>query len=236
MPKNQIGKLFIVATPIGNLGDITLRAIETLKNADTIICEELRQGSLLLKRLGIEGKELLPANEHTERTCASEIILRLARGQNLALVSDCGTPVFSDPGHHTIEQVIAAGFEVIPVPGPSSLMAALSVLEFEPRQFIYAGYLPRRPEERQSSLAQLKSLQMTVIIMDTPYRLGSILADMAKVFGKNQPITLAADLTKPSEKIYRGSVAKVQELTAGKKAEFILIVHPPASSRVRLRK
>ncbi len=228
MNKPRTGKLSIVATPLGNLGDITLRAIETLKNADVVVCEELRQGSALLKRLGVEKKELLLVNEHTERTQANEIILRLARGQNLALISDCGTPVFSDPGHYIIDQVILAGFEVTPVPGPSSLMAALSVLEFEPRQFIYAGYLPRRPEERQKALARLKSLRMTVVIMDTPYRLGSILADLAKIFGKGQRITLACDLTKPSEKIYRGAVARVLEQIAQKKAEFILIVHPPA--------
>jgi len=227
MNKLRTGRLSIVATPLGNWGDITLRAIETLRNADVVLCEELRQGSALLKRLGIEKKEILQVNEHTERAQANEIILRLARGQNLALISDCGTPVFSDPGHYIIDQVTQAGFEISPVPGPSSLTAALSVLEFEPRQFVYAGYLPRQPEERQKTLTRLKSLQMTIVIMDTPYRLGNILTDLAKIFGKGQRITLACDLTKPTEKIYRGAVAWVSGQIAQKKAEFILIVHPP---------
>lgn len=233
MNKLRTGKLSIVATPLGNWGDITLRAIETLKHADAVICEELRQGSALLKRLGIEKKELLLVNEHTERKQANEIILRLARGQNLALISDCGTPVFSDPGHYIVDQIVMAGFEVIPVPGPSSLMAALSVLEFEPRQFIYTGYLPRRQEERQKALAHLKSLRMTIVIMDTPYRLVSILTDLIKIFGKGQRITLACDLTKPSEKIYRGAVASILEQIVQKKAEFILIVHPPIERTTR---
>ena len=108
-------------------------------------------------------------------------------------------------------------------------MATLSILEFEPRQFIYAGYLPRRPEERQKALARLKSIQIATVIMDTPYRLGVLLSDLAKVFGKGQFITLACDLTKPTEKIYRGTIGKIQELTANKKQEYILVIHPPSN-------
>lgn len=217
----------MVATPIGNPSDITLRAIETIKMADAIICEEFKLGSALLKRLDIEKKELIQVNEHTEKKQGDEIILRLARGQNLALVSDCGTPVFSDPGHFIIDQIVTAGFDVIPIPGASSLMSTLSILEFEPRQFIYAGYLPRRPEDRKKSLMHLKSLQMTTVLMDTPYRLSVLLADVASVFGKGHRITLACDLTKPSEKIYRDTVESVMKSTANKKAEFILVIHPP---------
>jgi len=229
MASSRVGKLFIVATPIGNIQDITARAVETLKNADAVICEEFRVGSALLKRLGIEKKEILLVNEHTEKDQGGEVILRLARGQNLALVTDCGTPVFSDPGHYIIEQAASAGFEVIPVPGVSSLTATLSILDFEPRQFIYAGYLPRRPEDRQKELSRLKSLQVAILLMDTPYRLSVLLADVAKVFGKGQRITLACDLTKPTEKVYRGSIAEIQEKAASKKPEFILVIHPPTS-------
>lgn len=231
MSKLKIGKLMIVATPIGNPGDITLRAIETLKSANIIICEELRRGSTLLKQLGIENKELILLNEHTEKQQTENIILQLAKGMDLALISDCGTPVFSDPGHYLINQVTSAGFEVIPIPGASSLMTALSILEFEPRNFVYAGYLSRQPQDRQRELQHLKSLQMTVVIMDTPYRLNTIVSEVSKVFGKNQPVTLACDLTKTSERIIRGTAAFATTQTAGKKAEFILIIHPPAGKK-----
>ncbi len=219
------GKLYIVATPIGNLDDITLRAINTLKSADAVICEEMRQGSTLLKKLEIQPKELINLNEHNEKQDAMSFIVRLAQGQNLALISDCGTPVFADPGAHLIRQVTEAGFEAVPIPGPSSLMAALSVLDTNLEKFVFGGFLPRDPDKRRQELIRLRNFRMPVVLMDTPYRLGALLDDIAKTFGKGQNVTLAVDLTLNSENIYRGSAAEVRQKIGARKGEFILIVH-----------
>ncbi len=220
------GQLFIVATPIGDPGDITLRAVETLRKADVVICEELREGTSLLKRLGITDREVVALNEHNEHERVPELVQRiLLSGVSMALVSDCGTPVFSDPGAILIQQAAEMGIPVVPIPGPSSLMAALSVLDFKLDKFIYAGFLPRVPEERRRELARLRALRMPVILMDAPYRLAALLQDVAGVFGKGHVVTVAADLTLPREKIYRGSLSEVIQQVGARKAEFILIVH-----------
>lgn len=218
------GTLFIVATPIGNPGDITLRAIETLKSADAVVCEEYKPGSTLLKKLGIEGKELVLLNEHNEPEVGADLLMRLLNGQNLALFSDCGTPVFSDPGAYLIQLAASSGVKVSPVPGASSLMAALSVLDFHLERFIFAGFLPRDPEQRKRALTHYRGQHMPVILMDTPYRLGSLLDDVIKIFGKQQWVTVAYDMTLPSEIIFRGEAAAVRQQVGPRKGEFILIV------------
>lgn len=218
------GTLFIVATPIGNPGDITLRAIETLKTVDAVVCEEYKPGSTLLKKLGIEGKELVLLNEHNEPEVGADLLVRLLNGQNLALFSDCGTPVFSDPGAYLIQLAASSGVKVSPVPGASSLMAALSVLDFHLERFIFAGFLPRDPDQRKRALTHYRSQHMPVILMDTPYRLGSLLDDVIKVFGKQQWVTVAYDMTLPSEFIFRGEAAAVRQQIGPRKGEFILIV------------
>jgi len=219
-------RLYIVATPIGNPDDITLRALETLRQANLILCEELREGSSLLKRLGIAAHEIVPLNEHNEAEKVPELVRRvLVSGETMALISDCGTPVFSDPGSFLIQQCSDMGIPVIPIPGPSSLMAALSVLDFKPEKFIFGGFLSRVPEERKRELAHYRGLRMPVVLMDTPYRLFALLQDVASTFGKGHQVTVAADLTQPREKIYRGTVAEVLQQVAERKAEFILIIH-----------
>jgi 16S rRNA (cytidine1402-2'-O)-methyltransferase len=219
-------RLYIVATPIGDPGDITLRAVEVLRQADVVICEELRLGTTLLKQLGVAGREVVALNEHNEHERVPELVQRmLLAGNSMALVSDCGTPVFSDPGSFLIQQAVEMGIQVVPVPGPSSLMAALSVLDFKLEKFVYGGLLPRQPDERKRELMRLRSLHMPVVLMDTPYRLAALLQDVASVFGKGQKVTVAADLTLPRERIYRGPVSEVIKLVGERKAEFILIVH-----------
>jgi 16S rRNA (cytidine1402-2'-O)-methyltransferase len=225
--KNQTGMLYIVATPIGNYADITLRAIEILKTVDVIICEDTRHASTLLKKLDIQEKELIVLDEHNEQEKTADLIIRLHQNQTMALISDAGTPVFADPGHYLISQAIDFGIPVSPIPGPSSLMAALSVLPFKLEKYIFGGFLPRDPDQRRKELFQLRSLRVPVVLMDTPYRLGALLDDVAKVFGKGQKITLAADLTTSKETIYRGSVGEVRGNVQKRKAEFILIVHGP---------
>jgi len=219
------GLLYIVATPIGHPNDITLRALETLDSVEAIICEEAKEGSKLVKRFNLPHKELILLNEHNEQTQTQQIIQRLIGKQSLALVSDCGTPVFEDPGHHLIQEAAAAGIRVVPIPGPSSLIAALSILDFRLEQFTFGGFLPRETIRRQKELLRLRSFHMPVVLMDTPYRLSALLEDVSRIFGKNQMVTLACDLTLPGEAIYRGSLESIIKQTAQRKAEFVLIIH-----------
>lgn len=221
---NEFGTLYIVATPIGNMADITLRAVETLKSVDAVICEEYKPGSTLLKRLGIEGKELVLLNEHNEPEVAADLLTRLLKGQSLALFSDCGTPVFSDPGAYLIQLASSSGVRVSPIPGASSLMAALSVLDFRMERFIFGGFLPRDPEQRKNALTHLSRQKMPIVLMDTPYRLGSLLDDVIKVFGKGQWVTVAFDLTLPTEFVFRGDAGTVRQQVGQRKGEFIMIV------------
>jgi 16S rRNA (cytidine1402-2'-O)-methyltransferase len=219
------GTLYIVAVPIGNYKDITLRALEILKQVQGVICEELREGSTLLKKLGVEN-QLLPLNEHNEDTQSIEIITRLQQGQSFALVSDCGTPVFADPGSSLIDQVVGSGISVVPVPGPSSLMAALSVANFKIDKFVYGGFLAREDDRRRQELQKLKSTGFPVVLLDTPYRLTALLTDVSRVFGRGVNVILACDLTLPSERIFRGQVSSVLDQVGGKKYEFVLVVTP----------
>jgi len=217
--------LYIVATPIGDPSDITLRALDTLRNADAIICEEIRQGSSILKKIGVTGKELIELNEHNEKDQVPEILQRLYQNKVLALISDCGTPVFSDPGAYLISKVVEAGLPIVPVPGVSSLMAALSILDFKPERFYFAGFLPRENDSRRRELLRLKTMREPIILMDTPYRLSKLLEEIGQLFGGGQHITLSCNLTLPTEKIFRGTVASIIKLINRQKAEFILIIH-----------
>ena len=216
--------LYIVAIPIGDPDDITLRAIRVLKEVDILVCEEYRNGSRLLHRLGIDGKEMITTNEHNEQQQIEKLLIKLAEGKSLALVSDCGTPLFSDPGHRLVEEVISAGFQIIPVPGVSSLAPVISVTPQKLTRYVFGGFLPRDPNERISELKKLKAMKMPVILMDTPYRLSTLLENVKSVFGKGHPVTLACDLTLPSEMILTASVEEVMKKTANKKAEFMLVV------------
>ncbi len=218
------GKLYIVATPIGNMGDITLRAIEVLKSVDAVICEELKPGSSLLKKLGITVKELVLLNEHNEAEKAADLLVRLLNGESMALISDCGTPVFSDPGSYLIQLASSSGVEVSPIPGASSLSATLSLLDTKIERFVFAGFLPREAEQRRRELSRYRSYRMPVVAMDTPYRLAALLEDVARIFGKGQWVMVAFDLTLPSECVFRGEVAEVIKQVGSKKGEFMLVI------------
>lgn len=218
------GRLYIVATPIGNPRDITLRALDVLQEVDAVICEEYREGSTLLKKLGIQ-KEIILVNEHNEAEQTPLIALRLHQKQALALISDCGTPVFADPGASLIHQMVEQGIPVVPIPGPSSLMAALSVLDVKLDRFIYAGFLPRDREERRKALKHLRATRFPIILMDAPYRLVPVLDDIDAVFGGGINITLAMDITLPGEYIFRGTVSEARKKLGQRKSEFVLIVH-----------
>jgi len=230
--QTKAGKLYIVATPIGNPKDITLRALEILKKVDAVICEEYRQGSRLLHKLGVEN-DLIPLNEHNEAEEAQNIMLRLAKGETMAIISDAGTPVFADPGQHLLELLYQNRIPISPIPGPASLMAALSLCDFAIDQFIFAGFPPRKTEHRENFLAKYKSEKVPVILMDTPYRLTKLLSEVETVFGEHQDILLACDLTLKKEAIFRGQVGEILPEISSQKREFILILNLNKQKRHR---
>jgi 16S rRNA (cytidine1402-2'-O)-methyltransferase len=222
--QKHTGRLYIVATPIGHPKDITLRALEVLKSVDAVICEELRLGSKLLHQLGIEN-DLIPLNEHNEATEAQNIMVRIAKGETMAIISDAGTPVFADPGQHLLELLYQAGIPVSPIPGPTSLMAALSLCDFSIERFVFAGFPPRKTELREKFIAGYQNETVPVVFMDTPYRLTKLLEEIARIYGKKQDILLACDLTLKKEAVFRGPVQEILAQVNGQKREFMLIVN-----------
>jgi 16S rRNA (cytidine1402-2'-O)-methyltransferase len=223
--QSEIGTLYIVAIPIGHPKDITLRALDILSSVDMIICEDVRNASRFLKQCGLAEKPFAILSEHTEKLDAGSLVEQLLLGKKAALISDCGTPVFADPGYELIRQATKSGIRVIPLPGPSSLITALSLLDRPLNQFVFGGFLPRENDKRIAALRALKAHGMPIIIMDTPYRLEMLLVDVSKVFSPSQEIMLAVDMTQTTEKIYRGSVTDVLESLEKNKAEFILVIY-----------
>ena len=173
-------KLYIVSTPIGNYEDVTLRALRILKECDFIICEEFREARRLLSHYKIQ-KELFSLNEHNENESANELILKLLEGKSAALISDCGTPLFSDPGHLLVDLALQNRIDVVPVTGISSRLTALvgSGLEFE--KFYYYGWLSPKKDIRRKQLLDLRERKQTIVLMDTPYRLKAVLEDIVKL-------------------------------------------------------
>lgn len=218
-------KLYIVSTPIGNYEDITLRALRTLKDSNFIICEEYKEARRLLVHFQIQ-KELIALNEHNEKDVSSEIISRLKNGQSAALISDCGTPLFSDPGHFLVSIAIQNKIDIVPIPGASSLLAALvgSGLDFE--KFYYYGWLSPKKEIRKKQLFDLKRVKETIIILDTPYRLQTLLEDIVKILGEDIYLVLAYELTKEKEKFYRGTALQIFNIAQKEnlKGEFVLML------------
>ena len=224
--KNMPGKLYIVSTPIGNYEDITLRAVRILKEVDFIICEEFKEARRLLSNLNI-NKELFSINEHNENENADEIILKLAGGKSAALISDCGTPLFSDPGHLLVQLAIQNKIDVIPIPGASSILPALVGSGIDFKKFYYYGWLSPKKDIRKQQLLDLKKRKEVIVVMDTPYRLRTLLEDVAKLWSKNVPIVLAYELTKEKEKFYRGTCEEVLRFAMKEnlKGEFVLIIN-----------
>lgn len=218
-------KLYIVSTPIGNYDDITLRAINILQEVDFIICEEYKEAKRLLHHLKIE-KELHSLNEHNEKEFSFDLLKLIQEKKSAALISDCGTPLFSDPGITLANLCIESGIEIIPIPGASSLMAALVGSGFNINKFYFAGWLSPKSDLRKKELLRLKGIKELIIIMETPYRLKSILNDITKVFSEKTKGVIAFNLTLPTEKFYRGSIKDLLKLVEEKnlKGEFVLMI------------
>lgn len=218
--------LFIVATDIGNRGDITLRALNILQRADLVICEERRMGESLLKRYGIK-KPLELLNEHNESEQTRKLLLRLSKQKEIvALISDNGTPLFADPGSRLVEQCLQSNIPVSPVPGASSLMAALMVAGRSDDKFLYYGFLPAGKSERISALKALKRERGTdIVLLETPYRLKVFLRDMKMVLGGNRRGIIAYKLTSPEERILSGQLSELVKITEDlPKGEFVFVL------------
>lgn len=201
------GKLLLVATPIGNLGDVSARAREALAAADVVACEDTRRTAKLLASLGLE-KSLLIYADHNEAAAATKLLRRLKRGETVALVTDGGTPLLADPGYVILQKALAAGADVDVVPGPSAVHAALPLSGLPPYPYTFIGYLPRRRAERRTFLERYKSLPTTVVLFVTPHRLAAELDDLLDVWGERDA-ALARELTKVHQELIRGTLGTI---------------------------
>jgi len=219
------GTLYIVATPIGNLEDITLRALRILKECDVIACEDTRQTRKLTEHFGIR-KPVLSYHEHNERQRAAELTDRIAEGQNIALVTDAGTPLVSDPGYRLVQAAIERGVPVVPIPGPSAAIAALSASGLATDSFRFCGFLPAKPSQRRKMLEQWKHETCTLIFYETPHRIAEALEDITAVLG-SRPIVVARELTKMHEEFLRGTAVEIHAQLAARpsiKGEITLLI------------
>lgn len=222
--------LYVVATPIGNLADMTLRALAVLSKADVVCAEDTRVTSQLLSAYGIQAR-LLSVREHNEQQMAEKVIAALAEGKTVAQVSDAGTPAVCDPGARLVESVREAGFAVVPVAGASAVMAALSVAGVADSTFYFAGFLPAKAGERQKRLAGWQEADFPVVMFETPHRIEATLADMQALFPERR-LMLGREISKTFETFLSGTVndlvARLQEDNNQSRGEMVLVLHPAA--------
>ena len=220
--------LYVVATPIGNLSDITLRALEVLDAADTIAAEDTRNTRHLLQHHGISDARLLVLHQHNERGAAEKVITLLQQGQNVALVTDAGTPAVSDPGAVLVEAVREAGFRVVPVPGASAAVAALSASGLSSPHFLFYGFLPNKSAARRSVLQALAGHPYTLVFYEAPHRILECAEDLHAVFGDEREIVFAREITKLFENIHRCKLGKAKDWLNSdpnnQRGEFVLLV------------
>jgi 16S rRNA (cytidine1402-2'-O)-methyltransferase len=229
--------LYVVATPIGNLRDISLRALDVLTSAETIAAEDTRNTSHLLTHYGISANRLLALHQHNERGAAEKVIALLQQGQAVALVTDAGTPAVSDPGAVLVEAVLATGFRVIPIPGSSAVVAALSASGLTAPHFLFYGFLPNKSAARLTVLQTLIEHPYTLVFYEAPHRILESVADLQTVFGDEREIVLARELTKLFENIHRCKLGEamvwLNSDANNQRGEFVLLV---TSAEVRLDK
>jgi 16S rRNA (cytidine1402-2'-O)-methyltransferase len=221
--------LHLVATPIGNLGDITLRALETLAGVDIIACEDTRITRRLTERYGISAL-LKQYHEHNAALARPKILEKLSQGASIALVSDAGTPLISDPGFKLVREVCAAGFAVIALPGPSSVLTALSVAALPTDRFFFEGFLPPKQTARRARLAELSRIDATLVMFDSGNRVQDTLADLAGIMG-DRDAAICRELTKMHEEVKRAKVSELARTaeTLETRGEFVLVVGPPVA-------
>ena len=225
------GVLYIVATPLGNLGDISQRAIDTLQRVDLIAAEDTRHSKKLLVHFGID-KPMIAFHEHNERDRSSEILKQLQAGRQIALISDAGTPLISDPGYHLIRQLHDAGIRIVPIPGPSAVVTALCAAGLPTDRFIFEGFLPSKAVAREKYLSELARETRTLVFYESPHRLLETLRAMLQSFGLGRRMTLARELTKTFETIRQDTIANIVSWVEAnpeqQKGESVLIVEGAA--------
>lgn len=224
--------LYVVATPLGNLADLSARAAEVLRRADRIACEDTRQTRKLLDHLGL-GKPLVSYHEHNEAERAAELVQRLVQGETVALVSDAGTPLISDPGYRLVHAALDAGIPVIPIPGPSAVVTALSASGLPTDAFYFGGFVPRKETERKRLFESLREVPGTLAFYEAPHRILETLAEIAAVLG-DPPVAVARELTKLHEEFLRGAASQVHDELARResiKGEITLLIGPRAAAR-----
>jgi len=224
MNSNTKGILYLVSTPIGNMDDITKRALDTLKNSDLIACEDTRRTSNLLRRYKID-KPLESYYDHNKEKKTPKLLNLLNKGKIISLVSDSGTPCISDPGFYLVKNAIKVGIKISAIPGPSSILMALLLSGLPTDRFVFEGFLPRRKAKREKHLTMLAQEKRTIIIFESPYRILSLLQDINTIFG-NREISVSRELTKVHEETIRGKVSEVLKHfeKSSPKGEFVIVI------------
>ncbi len=230
---SAVGCLYLVGTPIGNLEDITLRALRILKEVDQIACEDTRHTQKLLTHYEIR-KPLVSYHEHNELTRAPELVMALEQGAKIALVSDAGTPLVSDPGHRLVTLCLRHRIPVVPIPGPSALLASLSASGLGSEEFLFVGFLPARSGERRRALERLRIEDRTIILYEAPHRITETVADAREILG-DRPACLAREVTKLHEEFRRGKLSRIAASLEERPArgEITLLIGPAAASEAR---
>ena len=229
LPPLTPATLYLVATPIGNLEDITLRALRTLKECDLVAAEDTRRTGQLLKHFGI-SKPLLSYFQFNEARRSEQILERLRQGDKIALVTDAGSPGISDPGERVVKAAIAAGFRVEPVPGPNALVAGLTASGLPADEFHFAGFLPHKSGQRRSALERLMEVPGTLVLYESPFRVGKLMAELRDVMPERQ-VVLARELTKKFEEFIRGTPVELLVMLENRslKGEFVVMIGGPDS-------
>lgn len=221
--ENNIGTLYVVATPIGNLEDITLRAIRILKEVDLIAAEDTRHTLKLLNHLEI-SKPLISYHRHNEEIKSDVLIEKIKEGKNIALVSDAGTPGICDPGEEIIKKCIELGINIVPIPGACAMINALICSGIDTKEFSFLGFLPLNKKSRKKKLEEIEKSNKTILIYEAPHKLETTLKDLKKIIGDNRNIVLAREITKVHEDFIRGSIDYLIEKAQNIKGEIVLII------------
>ncbi len=225
MKQSNSGILYLVSTPIGNINDITLRALDVLRSADLIVCEEVKEGRKLLSGYDIT-RDVIPLNEHNEHEQTGEIIDFLVNGKSIALISDAGAPLLADPGTRLVQRCIEMQIPVTSLPGANSIIPALQLSGFSLDSFLYAGWLSPKKEIRRKQLKDLKTEKRLLVILEAPYRIKPLLRDVSRIFGSGRRAAVAFDLTTEKETIFRdtlGALATHFERNP-RKGEFVIVI------------
>lgn len=227
------GTLYLVATPIGNLGDISARALLTLSTVDVVACEDTRKTGKLLELLGLRANRLLLANEHTEFAAAKEIAQLLAEGLTVALVTDAGMPAISDPGQRIVDYLLQQAHRISAVPGPSAVTTAIALAGFPVDRWVMEGFLPRKGRERSHRISEIAAEQRTTVIFESPKRLRATLVDLVEVCGGERRVAVLRELTKMFEETVRGQLDEVcEKFTDLVKGEIVIVVAPKSQTFV----